>query len=445
LLTPPVPGARYDLELVLMPSESGALLCCDYSTELFDRETVARWMRSLLELLGSALADPTQAIGRLPMLSSRERDQVLTTWNATREHYGHETLLEVIQDRAAERPDGTAICFHSDNYSYRWLLQRSTAIGSRLRARGVAANDRVAMLLPRGPDLVAAILAVWQIRAIYVPLDPALPAQRKASMLAGAAVKTVLTVARLQEQLGTEWQPSALLLDAGDSSTHADATVGSAQQAEGSDSAYIMYTSGSTGQPKGIEVTHAAITNTVLATRQLLKFGNSDSWLAVSTIGFDISLAELLVPLVAGGTIHLAEESLAADGFKLLELLQFHEPTHIQLTPSSWSALLAAGWSGSSKAALISTGERLSRALAEQLLPRGRALWNLYGPTETAIWSAACRVESEPNQPVHIGRPFPNSQLYVLDEQLQPVPIGCVGELCVSGAGLARGYWDQPR
>jgi amino acid adenylation domain-containing protein/thioester reductase-like protein len=261
-------------------------------------------------------------------------------------------------------------------------------------------------------------------------------------MLADAGVRTVVTSRELLHLVDDQSDPPALSLDEPSDSTGVDRAGLSPSTA--SDTAYVIYTSGSTGEPKGVEIVQSALTNFLLATQELLGITAADSFLALTTVAFDIAVVELFLPLVAGGVLELGEEGLAADGIGLARRLETLMPSFVQATASTWKAVLAAGWAGDRDLRIISAGESLDRDLAEQLLVRSQALWNLYGPTETTVYSTAYRVESAPGEPMRIGRPYPNTQIHILDERAQQVPIGIVGELCIGGTGLARGYWKRP-
>src|SRR5262249_47603468 len=282
-------------------------------------------------------------------------------------------------------------------------------------------------------------LAAWRVGAAYVPLDPDVPKKRIAFMLEDAEVRLTVTSRDLID-LAEQPAIASLCLDA--SLPAVDTAPGTASRSH--DSAYVIYTSGSTGQPKGVEIAHRSLLNCLLGARDVLKFAGSDSLLATPPPSFDISTVELFMPLLAGGILELGEDGLAADGVRLTARIEECKPSYVQATPSTWKAVLAAGWGGDRNLCIGATGEALSRELAEQLIIRGRTVWNLYGPTEITVWAAAHQVVSAPGEPVRIGRPWPNTQLYILDEQLEPVPVGAVGELYIGGAGLARGYVRRP-
>jgi myxalamid-type nonribosomal peptide synthetase MxaA len=438
------PGAmaRYDLELVweTVSGETKDRLICNYSSELFTADTISRWLDGLLELLRAGLADDAAPCGRLPLMSETERHKLLVEWNETKRPYPRQqTILDLIREQIRQRPDAVAIRFGKDALTYAQLGQRIEEIAGRLHDSAIGRGDRVAILLPRSPDLVAAMLAAWRVGALYVPLDQEFPPKRLAFMLADADVKVVITDRELAPLVA---EADLLLLDdeeltTGDADDYTPATA--------EDSAYIIYTSGSTGRPKGVEIIHRAVVNCVLGSQSLLEFGAGDSLLAITTVSFDISVVELFMPLAVGGILVLGEDGLAGDGLRLAEQITKVQPTYVQATPSTWKMVLAAGWQGDPALHVAATGESLSRELAEQLTARAGRLWNLYGPTETTVYATACPVESAPDEPVRIGRPLPNTQLYILDEQMQPVPIGTVGELYIGGDGLARGYWQRPQ
>ena len=439
----PVPGAAYDIELILAISPDGAHLMCDFSTELFQPETIERWMHGLLALLRAGLDDPGAACRSLPVMTSADRRKLLVEWNSTGTAYPEEkTVLDLFTEQVSARPDAPAVRCEESRWTYRQLAGRVEALAGQLSSDGVVPGDRVAILLERSPDLVAALLAAWRVGALYVPLDGGFPRKRLAYMLADAGASACVTSSALAPLIPEEFDGRVLCVD--EVNQRAPGATDSARRATSSGSAYLIYTSGSTGQPKGVEVGHRGLVNVLLSVQALIGFGAGDVMMAITTVSFDISTVELLIPLIAGGVVDIVPDGVVADGVALAAMITSHAPDFMQATPSTWKAVLAAGWRGDKTLSLGSAGESLSRELAEQLLPKGRALWDVYGPTETTVYSAASIVQSAPDQPVPIGRPLSNTQVYVLDEDRQPVPIGAVGELYIGGDGLARGYWGRP-
>ena len=439
----PVEKARYDVELILASSPGETQLWWDYSTELFEAETIARWADGFLEFLRAGLDQQNRPCGSLPMMTDRDRQTLLYDWNANDAAYPRDrTALDLFFDQARAAGDRVAIRYKGEQLTYAALGARIESIAAMLIGNGVRPGDRVAVLLRRSPDLVAAIFGAWRAGAAYVPIDPDLPKRRVGFMLADAAVGTIVTGHDLADIVDPALGAPSLYVDA--ASSYSTASLPTMPVSNGGDSAYVIYTSGSTGQPKGVEILHRSLLNCLLATQELIGFAASDLLLAITTPSFDISTVELFMPLVVGGVLHLGEDDLQADGIRLAQRIDDCKPSYLQATPSTWKMILAAGWQGDRHLRMGVTGEAVSRDLAEQLLSKGQALWNLYGPTETTVYATAYRIRSAPDQPMRIGRPLSNTQLYILDEQRQPAPLGAVGELYIGGEGLARGYVGKP-
>ena len=439
VLVPPSPGARYDIELISIDHGDDISLVCDYSTELFEAETVSRWLNGIATLLDAGLQSD-QACGLLPMMTASERDAILNAWNKTDKEFPREkTILDLVMQQAQAAREVMAIRFGNTSLSYGQLLERVDQFASALHQQGVKQGNHVGILMKRSLDLLPAMLAVWRVGALYVPMDMGFPKQRLSYMLADANVQTVITNRELTSLLD---ESSAHVLCAED--VHDLVELGAVSPSSGKDSAYIIYTSGSTGKPKGVEVLHRALVNCLLEVKDYVEFTRASSMLALTTISFDISTVEILMPLIAGGCVRLGEDGLVADAIQLTERIAKQRPTHVQATPSTWKTVLAAGWNGNENVRVLSAGEAISRDLAEQLLPLCHSLWNLYGPTETTVYSSAYCIVSAPDEPMQIGRPMANTQMYILDKGYQPVPIGGVGDLYISGDGLAVGYWQRP-
>jgi len=442
-LLPPSAGARYDLEFIALSGEQGVQLVCDYSSELFEEASITRWLQDIQALLSGALQDSACPCGTLPILSTAQQDLVLRKWNDTERPFPREkTVLDLILAQTSLRPDQNALRFGESYLTYRQMGKRIDTIAAKLQAAGAGKGQRVGVLLRRSLDLIPAMLAVWRLGAVIVPLDSGFPKQRLAFMLADAGVQTVLTNRALLPLLDGESGVKTLCIE--EVGSQAAPLAADTAPANGADSALILFTSGSTGKPKGVEVRHSSLLNCLLDTCELLEFGPESHMLALTTISFDISTNELFMPLLGGGQVEVGEDGLVADGLQLAERIRAHQPSHVQATPSTWKNLLAADWQGASNLCLLSAGEALGRELAEELLQKSGRLWNLYGPTETTVYSVVSRVTGAPEKPVRIGRPLANTHLYVLDTRLQPVPIGVVGELYIGGAGVSPGYWHRP-
>jgi amino acid adenylation domain-containing protein len=299
----------------------------------------------------------------------------------------------------------------------------------------------VGVCIERSVDMVAAVLAVLQAGGAYVPLDPAYPQDRIAFMAADADLGVVIATAESAARL-----PSLARVILVDSPLEAPAGLPAgappAAPPTADSLAYVIYTSGSTGRPKGVLLEHRGAVNMLRSVARTPGFGEHDTMLAVTTLSFDIALAELFLPLTTGGRLVLAEADDVTDGERLAALIARHDVTFLQPTPTTWRLLLEAGWEGAPRLTMISTGEPLPRDLARQLLPRGRELWNLYGPTETTVWSTGAQIVDE--AAISIGHPLANTLLRIVDAQGHPVPAGVPGELLIGGVGLARGYLHRP-
>jgi len=438
--------AQFDLTLMMAELEETLAAAFHYNSGLFKAETVERMLDHLEALLRAAVDDPERPISALPLLSAEERGRLLVDWNRTEASYPRgKPLHQLIAEQAARTPERVAAEANGRRLTYAQLNERTNQLAHTLQGRGVGPGDLVGVAVERSLDMLIAVLGVLKAGGAYVPLDPDFPPARLALMLEDAQPKVVLTQERLAPSLaGATGQASIIRLDA-DREEIERARLCNPESAAGpEDLAYVIFTSGSTGRPKGVQIPHRSAVNFLWSMRRRPGLTAGDILLAVTTLSFDIAVLELYLPLLTGGRVVIASADAAADGAQLAELLETSEATVMQATPATWRMLLAAGWEGSpSLRKVLCGGEALTADLAEALLARGVELWNMYGPTETTVWSTTCRVEAaEP--PITIGRPIANTQTYILDDRLQPVPAGVVGELYIGGDGVARGYLNRP-
>ncbi len=433
--------SKFDITMLVSETEQGVDGMIEYSTDLFDRETIQRLCRHYTTLLEALARTPDESIARASLLTSAERRQLLAGWNDTTTEFpdGHRYLHQLIEAQASRTPDRVAVVFGNRQLTYGDLNHRADRLALELKGLGVGPDVRVGLLVERSPEMVVALVGILKAGGAYVPLDPAFPPDRLAYMVEDSGMGVLVTHRDLDAALRV--RPNVIVrLDAPADEmarSRGDRAVGSGSSPE--QLAYVLYTSGSTGKPKGVEIPHAAIVNFLLSMQREPGFTANDALLAVTTLSFDIAGLELYLPLITGGRVVIAGRDEVVDPLRLMELMRDSGCTVMQATPATWGALVSAGWTGSPRLKALCGGEPLSRDLAEALLTRCGELWNLYGPTETTVWSTLERITAA-DAPVSIGRPIANTQVLVLDSHRELVPAGLVGELYIGGAGVARGY-----
>jgi amino acid adenylation domain-containing protein len=431
-----VGAAKYDLYLELDERPSGMDGRFLYSTELFDAATIRRMIAHWTTMLEGIAADPDTLLGRLPMLSPDEQRELVDGWNDTAQPLPHGNVVDWFAEQAASRPDQTALTYNDERWTYADLARRSDTIAARLVAEGVAPGTLVGLSLGRSPWMVAAMLGVAKAGAAYLPLDPGFPPSRLALIAGDADLALVLV------EPGTEHAIPAGIAPALSLTRDWPDAAFEGQAIDGESLAYVLYTSGSTGKPKGVEIPHAALVNLLMAMQQTPGFAEGETLLAITTLSFDIAELELWLPLVTGGTVAIASRDEAMDMAALIARIEKVQPHVMQATPATWRGLIETGWAGAPDMRVLCGGEALPRALADQLLPRVKELWNMYGPTETTIWSTVSQVEAEGL--IAIGKPIANTSVRILDADGNDRPVGAIGELMIGGRGLAHGYRGRP-
>lgn len=435
--------AKYDLTLYMQETAVGLSGMLEYNTDLFDEATIARFYTCFEILLTSITDNPAQKVSRLNLLSNEERYTVLQAFNQTAIPYPQELCLhELFEAQAARVPEATAVVFADQALTYAQLNQRANQLAHHLRLLGVGPEVLVGLCVERSLDMVVGLLAILKAGGAYVPLDPSYPADRLAFMLEDSQLPVLLTQANLIPNLPAH-KAQMVAIDADWETIAQQPPTNVRPQVQPYHLAYIIYTSGSTGKPKGVQIPHRAVVNFLTTMRQAPGMTEKDTLLAVTTLSFDIAGLELYLPLTTGAKVVIVPRETVVDGSQLMAALNQTKPTVMQATPSSWRMLLELGWSGDPNLKILCGGEAFPPQLVAQLLERCGSLWNMYGPTETTIWSAIYPLRAEEGR-VPIGKPIGNTQLYVLDAQLQPVIAGVPGELHIGGDGLARGYRHRP-
>jgi amino acid adenylation domain-containing protein len=432
--------ARQDLSIFLRQVAGEVLGSLEYNTDLFTRDTILRMIGHLAMLAHSAAGDPNRPIGELEMLTDGERD-AFAAWNATAMACPGVCVHQLIEAQARTRPDRVALRMGAAQLTYAELDTRADRLAHALRSRGVGADDLVGVCLERSPEMVVALLAVLKAGAAYVPMDPDFPRQRLAFMLEDAGIGVVVTQRSVLDRVPTGGASALCLDDVDPSAAPANGAVLVTPTPESR--AYVIYTSGSTGKPKGVEVLHRNVVNFLTAMRARPGLSADDVLVAVTTLSFDIAVLELLLPLTVGARVVIAPREVTMDGARLVELMRDEGATCMQATPATWRMLFDAGWRGLADLKVLCGGEALPADLALQLLPVVGELWNMYGPTETAVWSTSAHI-LDPAAPVTIGTPIGNTVVRVVDRHGRQCPVGVPGELLIGGAGVAKGYLGRP-
>jgi amino acid adenylation domain-containing protein len=439
----PKRAINWDMFLNMSETDTGLITDCDYNTDLFDEATIRRWLGHFETLLAAVAANPEQPLATIPVLSAADRTRLLTEWNATAADYPAAACIHtLIEAQARTTPDRVAVSCQGTTVTYRELDRRANQLARSLQQLGVGAQVPVGIFLERSCDMLIGLYAILKAGGAYVPLDPEYPQERLAYMISDAAIPVLVS----QRSLEREIPPCAarvIYLDADPDIARQQATDLPAGAHNPEQAAYIIYTSGSTGKPKGVQVPHRAVVNFLTSMRREPGFSDNDVLLAVTTLSFDIAVLELFLPLIAGGTTVILPRDAAADGTRLQAALAESKATVMQATPGTWRLLLETGWQGSDRLKVLCGGEAFPRDLAAALHACCPNVWNMYGPTETTVWST-CYYLKHADGPVPIGRPINNTQVYILDDSRQPVPIGVPGELYIGGAGVALGYFKRP-
>ncbi len=451
--------ANFDLTLTLQQGPAGFAGTLEHNTDLFDGSTAERLAAHFATLLRAAMDDPGLPVQDLPLLPAWERQQSLVEWCDTDRALAPVCLHQLVEAQLDRAPDAVALIAGDRHLSCAELEARANRVARHLRSLAVGPDQLVGLCTDRSPEMVIGMLGILKAGGAYLPLDPAYPRERLAFLMEDSGVRVLLTEGDLAERVPAGAArvvrldgPAFLGAASGERRREGGATPASL--------AYVIYTSGSTGKPKGAGISHAAVVNLLASMQARPGMGTADALLAVTTLSFDIAALEIYLPLVCGARLLLASRQMAQDGELLRQALAAGEVTVMQATPATWRLLLAAGWTGARGLTVLCGGEALARDLADQLLGACDSLWNVYGPTETTIWSSLDEVApggeggdrvvggggvpSVGGGAVAIGRPLDNTGIYLVSPRLEAVPAGVAGELLIGGAGLARGYHGRP-
>lgn len=423
------------------------ILEVQYNSDLFTQETIHHYLTCYETLLRAIAEEPNTEIARIPVLSHKDLEKMLVTWNETEMPLPEtSTLPSLFREQVLKTPNAIAVQFENNKgVTYSELDKRSNQLAHYLQSQGVGENVLVGIYVDRSVEMLVAALAVLKAHGAYVPLDSNYPKDRIEHMLNDSKLSIIITQSWLKDKL-SKHQARVLLLDSEAITISALSATALKPILDTESPAYVIYTSGSTGKPKGVVIPHRALTNFLLSMREKPGMTQDDTLVAVTTLSFDIAALELYLPIITGARIVIASSETATDGVLLLDLLKKSHTTMMQATPTTWRLLMGGGWNDNTVLGahfkILCGGEALARDLCRQLLQRTDILWNVYGPTETTVWSTCAQLE-DPDKAITIGRPIANTELYILDDLLQPVPIGVSGALYIAGAGVSLGYLNR--
>jgi amino acid adenylation domain-containing protein len=435
--------SKFDLTLSLSESSSGMSCYWEYNTDLFDDQTIERMATHFEILLLGLFESPNQPVNEISLLTDSERQQLLYEWNDTKIDYPKDKCIhQLFEEQVDKTPEAIAIVFEEQSLTYRELNERANQLARHLHTLGIKPEVLVGICVERSLEMVVGLLGILKAGGAYVPIDPEYPQERLTLVLLNSGISLILTQEDLLKKI-SGYHGQVVCLDR----CQEIITALDGQKLElnisSENLAYTIYTSGSTGKPKGVQIKHNSVVNFLRFMSQKLKISKQDIFLSVTTLSFDIAVLEIFLPIMVGAKVELVSREVSIDGRALAAKLSHSKATMMQATPATWQLLLAANWQGSKHLKILCGGEALPKNLVSQLKSRCAVLWNLYGPTETTIWSAIYQVSTDDDS-VLIGHPIANTQIYILDKNLIPVPIGVAGELHIGGDGLARGYLNQP-
>jgi amino acid adenylation domain-containing protein len=434
------PGvAKLDLSVEAAVRPDGLRLGWEYSGELFDAGSVARISAQLRTLLASVAADPAARVSELEIASPAERE-ALERFNATAAPIPGDCLHELFAAQAEQRADTVAVACGGRSLTYAELDERSNRLAHELRAAGVVPGTLVGLYLDRSVELFVGLLGVLKAGGAYVPLDPSYPADRLAFQVQDAQAPVVVTTLALAAE-APAGEARVVALD--DPALAALPATAPAPLATPRDLAYVIYTSGSTGKPKGVMIEHRSVVNLLESMAVHPGLAAGETMVGVTTFAFDLSVPDLYLPLTTGATLVMARPDEAGDPRALAALIDDSGATVMQATPSTWRMLLDDGWTPRRGMRIVIGGEAVPADIAARLRDVMDEVWNFYGPTETTVWSTCWRV-GEVGSTVPVGTPIANTTILIADRAGNPAPAGALGELCIGGAGVARGYLHRP-
>ncbi len=434
--------SKNDIEFHLMPLGDAISFEVIFNSDVYEIDMIITMMGDFKNLLSSFLSDPKQILGDVEYLTNKRKYKILSISEGVKKNYPDDaTFVHLFSKQVKKTPNAIAVVFEDEELTYKELDQKSNQLASCLVQKGIKKEDLVAMCIEKRTEMIIGILAVLKSGGAYVPIDPNYPRERIDFIIEDTNSSIILSSSGLYDIVKVYTAKDVIYLDQELESNQSFDF--SEIELLPSNLAYVIYTSGSTGKPKGVKIEHKTLINFLFSMRDDLGFDHDLKFLSLTTFIFDISILEFLSPLFVGGMVILVNDVGSKTPDYVNQIVKDQKPTCIQATPTHWQILINNGLDTNSDITLLSGGEAISEELKEQLTNISFNVWNLYGPTETTIWSCISRLEK--NQKITIGKPIANTQILILDEYLSLVPKGAVGELCISGLGLSRGYLNRDK
>ncbi|PKM52637.1 MAG: hypothetical protein CVV02_00435 [Firmicutes bacterium HGW-Firmicutes-7] len=414
----------------------------------YDEKKTIELMKRLTIFLSEIALKPNTPVMKTNILTTEEYNKIVVEWNNKSVEYPREKCTyELIEEQVIKTPDRIAVIYEAQQLSYKELNDRADQLSRYLKCKGIQEGKLIGVFMERSIDLLVVLIGIWKAGCAYVPLDPIYPKERLLYMIEDAHLPLIITqsdlIGRLPDTAAKKVEIDLEKVEIFDETTAMLPSKKGRSRKKLSTKdrlAYVIFTSGSTGKPKGVEITQRGLTNYLWFVVESQGFTEKDKFMALTTICFDISLCELFANLIKGGQVEILPTEMQRDPYLLMEKIENNWTTAIQATPATWEMLLSVGWNKKLPLKIYCGGEAMSPELAEKLIPRCSELWNIYGPTEATIWSSIHHIKSTA---ITIGHPIYNTQYYVLDKYLNPVPEGTPGELYIGGDGLARGYLNR--
>lgn len=431
----------FEIFLNITNTPNGYIFQWSYNTKLYRAESIKSFMEKYVFLLIQIAENAEQNIDNLKLRDENKIFASISKWNNTYKELPNLSVIQLFEDIASTYPDNIALKFKTEQYSYQELNKEANKFANILKNEGLKSGDVAAFILDRGAQIIITILAILKSGATYLPLDPEFPIERIQFMLDDSEASFLISNDKYIDKFSSK--AKLIIFEVAKKEASKFPSKNHTLLSKASDLAYILYTSGSTGRPKGVMVTQNNLLNFITAMKDQFHTNEHTRLLSLTTISFDIVGLEVFLPLISGGTLVLADSTTAKDGKLILENIISEKINFIQATPATYKIMISSGWERKLPITIICGGESLSKILAQQLLQRGNCLYNMYGPTETTIWSTCTQVFEFDNT-IKIGKPIQNTQVYILDNNNEIMPEGFVGEIYIGGKGVAKGYYGRP-